>query len=179
MVAFEESGGLIDGILAVIHPELYSSAQELMTKLCTAHPPSIVLMQSWPSCFTSIEVIANHQTPWHRDLSSLPGWFDFLLSLSSYGENAILELPSLSISLPYDSGSVVPIMTKLLLHGVPRVAGDRLCYAFYLKKAVFESFQMPLVGSENGARPPAGMIFSSSQFIAQGLRLNKPPLSPI
>ena len=179
MIAFEESGGLIDGILAVISPELYASAQELMVKLCTAHPPSIFLMQSWPSCFTSIEVISNRQTPWHRDLSSMPGWLDLLLSLGSYGENAVLEVPSLGISLPYDSGSVVPIMTKLLLHRVPRVAGDRLCYAFYLKKAVFESFQMPLVGLENSARPPAGMIVSSSHFIAQGLRLNMRHVWPI
>ena len=157
MVAFEESGGLVDGILAVISPELYASAQELMVKLCTAHAPSIFLMQTWPSCFSSIEVISNRQTPWHRDLSSMPGWPDILLSVGSYGENAVLEVPTLGISLPYDSGSVVPMTTKLLLHGAPRVVGDRVCYAFYLKKAVFESLEIPLVTMASTARSITGM----------------------
>ena len=168
MVAFEESGGLVDGILAVISPELYASAQELMVKLCTAHPPSIFLMQAWPSCFTSIEVISNRQTPWHCDLSSMPGWPDVLLSLGSYGENAILAVPTLGISLPYDSGSVVPMTTKLLLHGAPRVVGDRVCYAFYLKRAVFESLEVPLVTMASSVGSMKGMKVSFGYFTGQG-----------
>ena len=146
MVAFEESGGLLDGILAVTHPDLYRSAQELMAKLSTDHAPSNHLMQAWPSCFTAVQVISNRLSPWHRDLSSMPGWYDLLLTLGSYGETAVLELPSLGVAVPYDSGSGVLITSKLLLHGVPRVPMDRICYAFYMRRAVFEWFEVPLAG---------------------------------
>ena len=151
MVEFEESGGLLDGILAVAHPELYAAAQDLMTKLSTVHAPSTFLMQTWPSSFTSIQVIANRQTPFHRVMSSKPGWLDLLLSLGDYGDDAVLEVRSLGISFPYGSGTVVPLSSKLLLHGVPRVNLDRVCYALYLNKAVFEWMNIPLPGMATGA----------------------------
>ena len=164
MVEFEESGGLLDGILAVEHPELYAAAQDLMAKLSTAHAPSMFLMQTWPTSFTSVQVISNRQTPWHRDLSSKPGWLDLLLSLGSYGQDAVLEVRTLGISLPYDSGTVASLTSKLLLHGVPKVGRDRLCYALYLNKTIFESLNVPLPGMATSSHSHSRYTRQSSQF---------------
>lgn len=163
MVEFEESGGLLDGILAVAHPELYAAAQDLMTKLSTVHAPSTFLMHTWPSSFTSIQVIANRQTPLHRDMSSKPGWLDLLLSLGNYGQDVILEVRSLGISLLYRSGSIVPLSSKLLLHGIPRVHLDRVCYALYLNKAVFESLKILLPGMATIGFPGLPLARPSTQ----------------
>uniref|UniRef100_A0A5K1K6H8 Cell surface hydrophobicity-associated protein n=1 Tax=Ganoderma boninense TaxID=34458 RepID=A0A5K1K6H8_9APHY len=170
MVSFEESGGLLDGIHAVTHPNLYRAAQDLMVKLSTKHAPSMSLMKTWPSTFTSVQVIANRQTPWHRDMSAIPGWLDLLLTIGTYGETAVLELKGLGISLPYDSGSVVSISSNILLHGAPMVSGDRICYAFYMNKAVFESFKVPLPGmaSSDPSIPPHARVRNLSTTAAAG-----------
>ena len=70
-------------------------------------------------------------------------------------QDAVLEVRNLGISLPYDSGSIVSLSSKLLLHGVPKVAGDRLCYALYFNKAVFESLKIPLPGMATCVAPIA------------------------
>ena len=91
-MAFEESGGLLDGILAVTHPELYESSQVLMDKIIRHHDQSRAVMPLWPSCFTAVDVIVNRSCPRHRDLTGAPGWHDILLTFGTYHEKAILEL---------------------------------------------------------------------------------------
>lgn len=137
---------MIDGILAVTHPDLYQSSQVLMEKITRDHDQSRGVMPVWPTCFTSVQIIVNRLSLRHRDISGIPGWFDLLLSLGTYGETAVLELRGLGISLPYDSGTIVPISSKLVMHGVPAVPRDRVCYAFYMSREIFKSFKVPAAG---------------------------------
>lgn len=137
---------MLDGILAVTHPELYQASQDLMAKIWRNHGVSWPVLSIWPSCFTSLQVIANRSTPGHRDNNAHPGWLDMLLTLGMYGKRAVLELRGLGISLPYAAGSIVPITAQLLLHAVPEVRGDRICYAFSMHSDLFTRFKVPLVG---------------------------------
>ncbi|PIL25596.1 hypothetical protein GSI_11344 [Ganoderma sinense ZZ0214-1] len=144
MSAFEESGGILDGVLAMTHPELYDAAQDTMETIWCEHGDSRVIMGTWPTCFTALQVIINRSTLGHRDCHGAPGWFDLLVTLGTYGKKAVLELHGLGISLPYNASSIVPLSSKLLVHGVPKVVGERVCYAFYMHSAVLRHFKMPV-----------------------------------
>ena len=146
MRAFQETGGILDGNLAITHPDLYHASQDLMARIWREHAVSRPILAIWPSCFTSLEVIVNRATPGHRDKKGKPGWFDVLLTLGTYGKKAVLELRGLGISLPYNSGSIVPIASKLLVHGAAEVRGDRICYAFYMNGDLYTRFKSPIAG---------------------------------
>ena len=138
MREFQVVGGLVDGILAVAHPELYRSAIGLMAKLFADHPPSRAVVAQWPSCYSAVQIIANRESIRHRDVSATPGWLDFLLMLGSYGETAVMEFWNLGASVPYDAGSVVLLSARLVVHGVPKVPADRVCLALYMDEHVFD-----------------------------------------
>ena len=146
MAEFETSGGVLDGILAVTHPKLYDAAVAVAEAIWNKGGPSHAVMEAWPTCFSSIQVIANRETPRHRDRSGLPGWLDLLLTLGSYGENGVLELRNLGVCLPYDAGSVAMVSGRIVVHAVPKVPGARICYACYMNKHVLQRFNVPNPG---------------------------------
>ena len=45
-----------------------------------------------------------------------------------------------------DSGSVALICSRMVMHGVPRCAGDRVCYAWLMKEDVLSSHGVPAIG---------------------------------
>nr|VWO96150.1 Amino acid permease family protein [Ganoderma boninense] len=96
--------------------------------------------------FPTVEVISNRSCLRHRSVGRVPGSQDILVTLGNYGERAILELRSLGISLPYDAGTVVPIVASLVVHGVPCVHRDRVCMALSMPRAVFDWFKIPADG---------------------------------
>ncbi|PIL28433.1 hypothetical protein GSI_08467 [Ganoderma sinense ZZ0214-1] len=144
MAAFEENGGILDGILAMTHPKLYEAAQKATETIWREHSDSRAIMATWPSCFSALQVIINRSTLGHCDCHGAPGWFDLLVTLGTYGKKAVLELHGLGISLPYNAGTIVPLSSKLLLHGVPKVRGERVCYAFYMHSAILGHFNVPV-----------------------------------
>lgn len=149
MQEFQVVGGLLDGILAVVHPQLYRSAISLMEKLFADHSPSRAVMAHWPSCYSAVQIIANREAVRHRDVSAAPGWLDLLLTLGSYRETAVMELWNLGASVPYDSGSIVLLSARLIVHGVPKVPTDRVCLAFYMDEQVFDWAKAEKAGMSN------------------------------
>ena len=137
MEEFQTCGGLLDGILAVTHPELYRQALAVSEEVFRTFGACRGQLSLWPSCFSSVQVIVNRSSPIHRDLSGYHGWLELLLTLGTYGETAILELRNLGVSVPYPPGSVAMLCSRQILHGVPTVAGDRICYAWYMNKQLF------------------------------------------
>ena len=81
MRAFQETGGMLDGILAVTHPELYRTSQDLMIKVWHESAVSRPIISIWPSCFTSLDIVVNRSTPGHRDKRRIPGAFDLSVLL--------------------------------------------------------------------------------------------------
>ena len=92
MREFQLVGGLLDGILAVVHPQLYQAALALTEHVYRTYPRSRAVLAQWPSCYSAVQVIVNRETVRHRDMSSGIGWVDILLTLGSYGETAVMEL---------------------------------------------------------------------------------------
>lgn len=144
----DETGGLLDGILAVTHPQLYAVSQALVDaiRVDPRCPAASQGMANWPTSFNSVQVIVNRQSLLHRDKNTSPGWVDLLLTLGTYGQQAVLELHNLGVSLPYDTGTIAVICSRIIRHGVPEVDGDRICLAYYMVETVHKWFGIPAVG---------------------------------
>ena len=136
MAEMQETGGILDGILAVTHPELYEAGRALMQQLYTDNAHARALVNAWPSVYHAVHVIVNRETLQHRDKNGLAGWFDLLLTVGTYGEEAVLSMRTFGVSVPYDSGSIVMIPSRTVLHGVPPVSPDRVCLAWLMKADV-------------------------------------------
>jgi hypothetical protein len=133
---------IVGGILAIIHPELYSAGVEALRAL-KAHPRTITkgerlpaVLKVWSSPFTAITAISNRDTPYHRDNGSGHPWFDILLAVGDY-QNGCLELPGLGMRLKYDPGTAVALTGQVLQHGAS-CPGDRACIAYHMKSNVVE-----------------------------------------
>lgn len=69
-----------------------------------------------------------------------------LLSIGTYGPTAVMAMPTLGVSVPYDTGSAVLISARVVVHGVPEVPPDRICYALLMCDAVHEWFSQEAAG---------------------------------
>ena len=136
----EESGGLLDGIHAVTHPESYSICRHLADRVFTTLPDTRRAQSLWLSVQTHFHLIVNRETLIHRDVMGPGRSFDMLLTMGTYGRKAIMELRNLGVSVPYDPGSMVVLAARIISHGVPRVPPDRICYAMYQNEGVFRWF---------------------------------------
>ncbi|RPD69135.1 hypothetical protein L226DRAFT_472340, partial [Lentinus tigrinus ALCF2SS1-7] len=132
MKAMQNHSGLLDGVLAVAHPALYRAGVEVRRKLSMQASELRQYLTMWPSVFNAVQVIINRMTIHHRDVSGRPGWMDMLLSMGTYGERGVMSFRNLSVSVPYDTGSVVLVNSKVVIHSVPQVPPDRICYAFFM-----------------------------------------------
>lgn len=136
MKEMQEVGALVDGVLAVLHPELFRAVRERHATLHTLDAASRMFVDSWPSFYHAAQVIVNREAIMHRDISSLAGWLDALLSVGNYGQQAVFSMGTLGASVPYDSGSLVMVSSRAVLHGVPAVPPDRICVAWLLKDGI-------------------------------------------
>lgn len=146
MEHMEETGGLLDGILAVTHPAMYATGRTLMQNLCASNAQAHPYVDTWPSVFHALNVIVNRESIYHCDTNGLPGWYDLLASVGTYGEHAVMSFRNLGASVPYDSGSVVLISSRIVIHGVPVVPADRVCYAWLMKDSVLGYYNVPMPG---------------------------------
>ncbi|KAI0737564.1 hypothetical protein C8Q80DRAFT_1114999, partial [Daedaleopsis nitida] len=132
MKGMQETGGLLDGILAVTHPALYREAQNMLPKLCARLSGLRGLLYNWPTCYNVAQVVTNRMSLYHVDTSGRPGWLDLLLTLGTYGETAVVQLRNLGATVPFDSGSVVMTASKAVVHGVPKTPPDRVATEFFM-----------------------------------------------
>ncbi|KAG1900009.1 uncharacterized protein F5891DRAFT_953041 [Suillus fuscotomentosus] len=100
--------------LRVMHPSLYWSS--LRTTLEVGHwayssgqTKMYERIRHWALVFTGVAVMANHQSPAHRDPKCCPEWFDLMTSVSNY-RSARMTLHNLGIELMYDSGVMVAVL---------------------------------------------------------------------
>jgi hypothetical protein len=125
--------------MELIHPDLFASSSAVQEEL-KKDPLTAEQALHWESAFTCISVISNRISKGHRDRSGDPAWYDFLLSLGNYS-NATLDFEELGVQLMYNPGTAVALCANVFKHGVNDwQRGDRLCYAFFNKKAILERF---------------------------------------
>lgn len=142
-----ESSALMGAILKIIHPELYKAGIQALRTL-QQHPEMVnqsnellEVLQLWSSPFSGYSVISNRETPVHRDNSAQQEWYDLLVTIGPY-HSAVLMLPSIGVSLQYNSGTVVGLGGKVVSHGVEAPEGDRICIAHYMRDQVHERLQV-------------------------------------
>lgn len=128
---------LMNHVLRLTHPNLWHTAleakQELACRLET-HEVS----KRWYSLFTGIAVIVNRITVPHIDRGGRPEWYDLLVSAGN-PEKAVLEIPQLGAQIRYNSGAMVLLCGKSLVHSVGHWgSGDRICLAHFLRANVFK-----------------------------------------
>ena len=128
---------LCNATTTLIHPEYNTGIaavhQLQMGSILHSTHPNVNL---WPSFFSGIQVIVNHDTPPHRDMGGSPTCYDFLLNSGTH-KLSRLDLPDLGTSLSYGPGTLVAVSGKVLLHGVKWwEGGERVCIAHFIKDAV-------------------------------------------
>jgi hypothetical protein len=102
-------------------------------------------LREWASVFCALSVISNRETPLHRDALSRMQWFDILTSVGRYSD-ARMSLPSIEIDLRYDPGVMVGMSGRAVRHGVHKVDGDRICWAWYMRDNVHDFTKTPRGG---------------------------------
>jgi hypothetical protein len=103
-------------------------------------------IDSWPSIFSGLEIIANQVTFSHRDSGGSPSLFYLLVSL---GRNhcATFALADLQAELDYSPGTMVYVSGRVLEHSVgPWLNGEWLVIAHFMKDAVHERVGVPRPG---------------------------------
>ena len=136
-----ESTDILNGIVSIIHPDMYNMGKESMARLLDSKDFQTIA-PLWNSIFNGVSVICNRETPFHRDSQSCSQWYDLLVTVGPY-KGAMLELPGIGIKLSYESGTVVGIAGRLIRHGVNWVSGDRVCIAYFMRENVQERLKIP------------------------------------
>ncbi|KDQ49846.1 hypothetical protein JAAARDRAFT_109867, partial [Jaapia argillacea MUCL 33604] len=85
-----EGNAVMNAVLSVIHPDLYLVGSVAHGLLRESDSHSAV-MEHWNSVYSGVTVIANRETPVHRDPNCRLGWFDLLATVGPY-QYAELEL---------------------------------------------------------------------------------------
>ena len=83
-----------------------------------------------------MQLIANRETPNHRDTKGWPLGYDLLATFGCY-DNGVLTLPTMGLKCVYNPGTVTGLMGKVFIHGVPPVNGERFCFAQFVRPGVF------------------------------------------
>ncbi|EIW81840.1 hypothetical protein CONPUDRAFT_53744, partial [Coniophora puteana RWD-64-598 SS2] len=91
----------------------------------------------WQSVFTAVGVISNRISVPHLDTSGCYPWFDILFTSGDY-EGGVLDLLDIGIQFAYVPGALVPLCGKIFRHQVPKVEGNRVCSAFYMRRNVHQ-----------------------------------------
>jgi hypothetical protein len=126
---------LLNKAMSLVHPELHQLGMAGLEQLRKA-PETADLAAEWTSVFTGVSVVVNRVTKPHRDRKAELPWYDLLVSLGTH-QQAKLGLPELGLELHYPPGTAVAFCGNLFTHEVGNWGeGDRLCYAFFMRKAV-------------------------------------------
>ncbi|KAG1877468.1 hypothetical protein F4604DRAFT_1680134 [Suillus subluteus] len=130
LAALTTSEVLWNAITATVAPDLFQAGVTAFSETIKEvrrpnKKPAPV--DSWPSIFSGLEIIANRVTFSHRDSGGSPTLFDLLVSLDLQAE------------LDYSPGTMVYVSGRVLEHSVgPWLNGERLVITHFMKDAVHE-----------------------------------------
>ena len=129
-----EAGALCSALLRVIHPYQYRAAREAL--LLASQAPSVHrALETWPTLFSSVHILSNRETPYHRDVAGQASMLELLWTLGTYGESTLVAR-NLGLQMAYQPGTVVALSSFLVHHGVAAVPPDRICYAWFIAEAL-------------------------------------------
>ncbi|KAG1743676.1 uncharacterized protein EDB91DRAFT_1081059 [Suillus paluster] len=109
---------LWNSITAAVAPDLFESGSSAFSKVVKEvrrRKKNSAPVDSWPSIFSGLEIIANRTTFSHRDPGGSPSLFDLLVSLGR-NHHATLSLADVHAELDYSPGAMVYIAGRVLEH---------------------------------------------------------------
>lgn len=131
---------LLNSVLLVVHPELWTSNMSASRRLESRLPYPI---PCWPTAYTGLDLIVNRITEPHTDTGGAITFYDHLLSLG-IDHNATLKLDDFDAELAYSEGTSVFLTGKVLMHSVPAWSrGERVVVAHYSKDDVLDRLGCP------------------------------------
>lgn len=136
-------GEFLNSVLSFTHPELHKAMCESLDQYhkCSATAP---YAENWPTLFHGFSVICNRISKAHIDNNGSWAWYDQVLSIGTYNK-ATMEMPDLKATFDYAPGTVIQFSGNLLLHKVGEWdSGDRICYAYFVKKSIFRKMDIDL-----------------------------------
>ena len=133
---------VVTALLAVMHPELYESGIDALSRLYQI-PTSHTVAELWGNPFTALSIISNRSSPLHRDTQSTKAWYDLLLTLGGDDDLAI-RFPSLRLSFRYCDGTSLAFSGNYLPHEVAECATERLCLAYFFRQFVLKALDVDL-----------------------------------
>ena len=153
----------MNAVFSIIAPDLYSSGlaalgavKEDPGKYFGEVPKSrqnswdgtLENTRLWPSVFSGLSVIANRETPSHRDVNGHHPWYDLLCS-AGFHERCILKVVDLEATFSYKPGTLIGICGRTLRHKVKGWEGmDRLCIAHFMRFGVMDRMDLPIQEAE-------------------------------
>lgn len=139
MKSMTDAFAVLDAIIFVIHPKQWHAGLKTIRRI-KAESANVAGVQAWSTVFNAIHIIANRATPYHRDTNAPGGFFDLLGTFGAYGKTGVMSFRNLGFTVPYDSGSVCALCTNFVVHGVPEVDGDRLCFSLLMEDNVHHHY---------------------------------------
>lgn len=124
---------LMSGILAIIHPNQYDMARLVKDHLLKTSTKCAPALKQWSSVYTAVTMIANRQSPAHRDTGSRTEWYDMLTSVGKF-EEAPLSLGPIGILISNPPGTVSAFSGMAFSHSVQEIDHPRLSIALYLRE---------------------------------------------
>lgn len=138
----QECHAIITGILRIMHPDLYKTACEAITKIAQRYPDLKPQLDQWGCPFTAVSVISNRVTPAHRDSKSRKQYFDILTSVGTFNKVKI-KFEGLGYEVEMEPGGVCGLLGHVVNHEVPDWGpGDRVCVAWYMRSSVHASMDV-------------------------------------
>jgi hypothetical protein len=136
-----ETGTLIGALLALIHPELFEQQVQVLEALAVGHtaqynrPLMMKAFDHWATPFSAFALIANCETPTHRDGLGGKLLFDIVAAFRQYTQGRF-EIPLLNAQFVYNSGTAIALPGAILEHSASKTDGERICIASFIKPNV-------------------------------------------
>lgn len=138
LAELKDHGQVMDAILSIIHPELFTAAQRSFEINKSKNPESSAVF-AWPCSFSAMSVICNRLTPEHKDRRTDRFWYDFLTSAGHHKE-ATFKTSGIGYSFDYAPGTMIALCAADIFHEVDSWYGfDRICIAHFMRKSVMKA----------------------------------------
>lgn len=136
-----ETSSLMGALLALVNPELYEQQLQVLEALArgqtTVSNRSLMMegLHHWSSPFSGFALIANRETPGHRDGLGGKLLFDIVAAFGRYTQGRF-EVPLLNSRFVYNPETVIVLPGGIYEHGASRTDGERICIASFIKPNV-------------------------------------------
>lgn len=128
---------LINKVFALAHRDLCDASRKGIETLRTIHGQDNRI-RIWQSAFSSMSLITNRITPYHRDNSGREEYMDVLFSAGAH-DNALIRILDIETDFLYLPGTVIALSSRALKHGVEGWEGnDRICVVNFTRDEFLE-----------------------------------------